>query len=138
MPLYVSFDFDGTLSKPHVQEFAKELLDLGIQVRVTTTRYDEMHCHKYAHRWPPVLDDLWEVVDQLGIPKHHVHFTNMEWKYKYLQGTNFIFHLDDNEEEFNHARYNSIKIPMIQVNSSNWKRKCLKLIEKHVNKLPDE
>ncbi len=135
MKLTVSFDFDGTLAMPHVQEFAKELLDLGIEVRVTTTRYDDMHCHKYGYRWPPVLDDLWEVVDRLQIPRHHVRFTNMEWKSKYLLGTNFVFHLDDNEEEFHHARYDSVKVPMVQVNGGSWKKKCLKLLEKSVNSI---
>lgn len=131
----VSFDFDGTLSRPDVQEFAKELLELGVEVRVTTTRYDDMHSHKYGDDYPHNSDDLWEVVEKLGIPKHHVRFTNMEWKYHYLIGTAFLFHLDDNEHEFARARYNACKIPMIQVNGGGWRKKCMGILLKKVAEL---
>jgi hypothetical protein len=131
----VSFDFDGTLSRPDVQEFAKELLDLGVEVRVTTTRYDDMHSHKYGDDYPPEQDDLWSVVDRLGIPRHHVRYTNMEWKYTYLMGTAFLFHLDDNEHEFARARYNSCKIPMIQVNGGGWQKKCMRILTKKAQDL---
>lgn len=131
----VSIDFDGTLSKPEVQEYARELLSQGIQVRVTTTRFDDMHIHKYGDDYPNVLDDLWEVVDDLGIPRHHVRFTNMEWKHTYLIGTNFIWHLDDNPHEMSHARYASCKVPMVQVNTNTWKNKCNRILRSTLAKL---
>ena len=134
----VSFDFDGTLSRPDVQEYAKFLIDQGVEVRVTTTRYDEMHAHKYGDDYPHTQDDLWEVVDRLGIPRQHVRYTNMEWKHWYLNGTAFIFHLDDNTHEFAHARYNSCKVPMIQVNSGTWQRKCNGLLQKYKAKYLDK
>lgn len=34
----VSFDFDDTLSKPKVQEYAKELINRGIEVYIVTAR----------------------------------------------------------------------------------------------------
>ena len=37
--LIVSFDFDSTLSRKDVQEYAKELLERGIDVWVVTTVY---------------------------------------------------------------------------------------------------
>lgn len=127
----VSFDFDGTLSRADVQEYAAELIAQGVDVRVTTTRYDDMHIHKYGGDFPNILDDLWEVVDRLGVPRHKVRFTNMEWKYTYLKGTPFIFHLDDNEQEFNHARYESCSVPMVQVNTNSWKQKCNRLLRNY-------
>lgn len=34
----VSFDFDGTLEPPIVQQYAKELIEKGIEVWVVTSR----------------------------------------------------------------------------------------------------
>lgn len=124
----VSFDFDGTLEHSNVQEYAKELIENGIEVWVVTTRWDENHKHKYPKN--ATLDDLWEVVDRLGIPRHHVRFTCMEWKWTYLDGTNFAWHLDDNIEEFQHAKKMGCTIPMIDVVESNWKEEC----EAYLNK----
>lgn len=131
----VSIDFDGTLSQLEVQEFAKELLDNGIDVWVVTTRYDENHLHKYAMDYPATLEDLWEVVERLGIPRWKVRFTNMEWKYTYLCDTEFLWHLDDNNHEIRRALYNKCKVPMIQVADSNFKNECLNLINNHEGKL---
>lgn len=129
----VSFDFDETLSRKEVQEYAKELVNQGIEVWVVTTRWDENHKHKYDLN--PTLDDLWEVVDRLGIPKHHVRFTCMEWKHTYLNGTNFIWHLDDNPSEFSAAKINGCNVPMIQVDSNGWMIKCDRLLNNAINAL---
>jgi hypothetical protein len=118
----VSFDFDGTLEFEHVQEYAKQLIQEGHEVWVVTTRYDENHRHRYVSN--PTLQDLWDVVDKIGIPRHRVRFTLMEYKHKYLDGTHFVWHLDDNEEEFKRARQNKCSVPMIDVMGSNWKYKC--------------
>ena len=122
----VSFDFDGTLEFDNVQQYAKKLIDRGIEVWVVTTRWDENHKHKYPMN--ATLDDLWEVVDKLGIPRHHVRFTCMEWKATYLKGTNFIWHLDDNPDEFKMAKQEELNVPMIDVDSSDWMYKCEDLL----------
>lgn len=128
----VSFDFDGTLEQKEVQDYAKQLLEEGIEVWVVTTRWDENHKHKYPHN--ATLDDLWEVVDRIGIPRHQVRFTCMEWKHKYLNGTQFVWHLDDNEEEYYKARQNGgCNVPMINVTSYYWKDKCEELLRDAVN-----
>lgn len=124
----VSFDFDGTLEFDNVQQYAKELIDRGIEVWVVTTRWDENHKHKYPTN--ATLDDLWEVVDRLGIPRWHVRFTCMEWKATYLKGTNFVWHLDDNEEEVDQAKKAKLDIPIIDVFSSDWKEQCEDLLNK--------
>lgn len=124
----VSFDFDGTLEFSNVQEYASELIKRGIEVWVVTTRWDENHKHKYPKN--ATLDDLWEVVDRLGIPRHRVRFTCMEWKATYLKGTNFVWHLDDNDEEFSIAkRTEGCAVPMIDVVSNTWKQKCERLLK---------
>jgi len=144
----VSFDFDGTLEKEHVREYAKELIGRGIEVWIVTTRYDSNHRHRWNLTFPGaqwanayVSNDndpnfhLWGVAEWLGIPRHHVRFTCMEWKYTYLDGTKFVWHLDDNEEEFSEARANGCSVTMIQVNSGSWKEKCEKLIQQKLNQL---
>ena len=128
----VSFDFDGTLEQKEVQVYAKQLLEEGVEVWVVTTRWDENHKHKYPHN--ATLDDLWEVVDRLGIPRWRVRFTCMEWKHTYLKGTEFIWHLDDNETEYDQARKaGGCNVPMINVTSYYWKDKCEELLRDAAN-----
>jgi hypothetical protein len=127
----VSFDFDGTLEFRLVQQYATELLNEGIEVWVVTTRWDENHKHKYAMN--ATLDDLWAVVDSIGIPRDHVRFTCMEWKYTYLKGTNFVWHLDDNETEFDYARKNQCNVPMVDVHMNGWQIKCDSLLKRNTD-----
>lgn len=127
----VSFDFDGTLEFGDVQEYAAELIAQGIEVWVVTTRWDENHKHKYPMN--ATLDDLWEVVDRIGIPRHCVRFTCMEWKYTYLNGTSFAWHLDDNPEEFSKAKAHGCSVPMIQVDSNGWMIKCDRLLKRNTD-----
>ena len=134
MSQIVTFDFDKTLSRPDVQEYASALIARGIDVWVLTRRYDNLHIHKYeAHNlskdeWNN--DDVWEVVDRLGIPRWKVHFTNMEWKSDYLLGTNVLWHLDDDYMELSNIKYSGCKTIGIQVVSGGWKRKCERLLNK--------
>lgn len=123
----VSFDFDGTLEFKEVQDYAAELMAKGVEVWVVTTRYDENHKHKYPLN--ATLEDLWKVIDRIGIPRHHVRFTCMEWKHIYLDGTSFIWHLDDNPEEFSRAKASKCKVPMISVDSNGWQVKCDRLLQ---------
>lgn len=120
----VSFDFDGTLQTEVVQAYAKILVEEGHEVWVVTTRYDENHQHKYTAIPDANNDDLWAVVDRLGIPRYRVRFTCMEWKYTYLNGTKFVWHLDDNIQEMVY----SCDIPMIDVNTLDWVSKCNSLL----------
>ena len=128
MKQIVTFDFDGTLEKKHVQEYAKELIDRDIDVWILTTRYDELHKHRYKAN--PTLDDLYIVSDMLGLPRWKIRFTCMEFKAIYLKETNVIWHLDDNYEEFIHFRKLKVKTVPIQVNSGSWRNKCERLLKK--------
>lgn len=118
----VSFDFDGTLEFQGVQKYAKQLIDRGVDVWVVTTRWDENHKHKYPSN--ATLDDLWEVVDRLGIPRWKVRFTCMQWKWNYLKDTTFVWHLDDNDQEYKEAFVNGCNVPIVDVMKSNWKEVC--------------
>lgn len=123
----VCFDFDHTLSKEHVQEYAVELISRGVDVWVLTSRYDELHKHLYTFN--PTNEDLYTVVDKIGIPRHKVMFTNMNWKAEYLAGTHVTWLLDDNPEELIQIRNSKIKTVGIQVNSGSWKNKCERLLK---------
>jgi hypothetical protein len=130
----VSFDFDGTLQLEETQEYAKELIERGIDVWVVTTRYDENLKHLYG-QGDGVLDDLWEVVDRLGIPRWKVRFTCMKWKGEYLKSTKFIWHLDDNHEEKAHARVLGCTVPIILNYVKDWKQKCEDLLNEKTEDL---
>jgi len=131
----VSMDFDKTMSKPHVQEYAKQLLDQGHEVWVVTARYDECHIHLYNRtEWTEAgQQDLWDVVDGLGIPRHHVRFMNMEPKYTYLDRTHFVWHLDDDFVEISDAKRYGCSVPFIQVEAGSWKNKCERILKKKTN-----
>lgn len=124
----VSFDFDGTLSKPHVQEYAKELIARGLDVWVITARYDELHSHLYNFN-DATNDDLWKIIDDLGIPKWKVCFMNMNPKADYITNTKIIWHLDDDFVELSNIRHAHIPTIGIQVNAGSWKRKCERLLK---------
>ena len=115
----VSFDFDGTLDKKHIQQFAIELINSGVDVYVNTTRFAKFD-----------NSDLFEVVNSLGLSSDKVNFTNHIWKAEFFEDNNleFIWHLDDNYEEFFHFRRLKSKTKVIQVNSGNWKQKCIRLL----------
>lgn len=127
----VSFDFDGTLQLEEVQEYAKQLILNGHDVWVVTTRWDENHRHRYFDN--PTLDDLWSVVDNLGIPRWKVRFTCMEWKYTYLDKTQFVWHLDDNPDEIKHARINQCSVPIMSVENPNWKYRCDQMLKRETD-----
>lgn len=123
----VSIDYDETLSKPHVQEYAMDLIARGIDVWVLTFRYDELHKHMYIG-WNPTNDDMYEVTDRVGIPRHKIIFTNMGDKGDYLLNTHVLWHLDDDYRVMNSIRHSKCRTVGIQVNSGSWKNKCERLI----------
>lgn len=125
--IIVSVDFDSTLSKKNVQEYVKELLERGIEVWIVTSRYDDLHLHKYDN---PSYDntDIFAVADELGIPRWKIRFTCMDWKCEYLLNTKVLWHLDDDEKELYHLKNSGAKTVGIQVESGSWKNKCERLI----------
>jgi len=121
----VTFDFDNTLSRTDVQEYAKKLIGRGFNVWVLTSRYDDNHKHRYQIN--PSNEDLYKVINALGIPKHKVRFMCMEEKYKYIEHTNIIWHLDDDDAEiFTINEYT--KTIGVDVCHDDWEQQCEKLL----------
>lgn len=121
----VTFDFDGTLSRQEVQDYAYSLIKKGYDVWVLTSRYDELHKHLYPHN--PTLEDLYKVTDKLNIPRWKIRFQNMRDKAEWLFNTNVIWHLDDDFVELNNINRETNTIGISVINS-NWKSKCNKLL----------
>lgn len=118
----VSFDFDNTLSRTDVQEFAKTLIDNGLDVWICTSRL----CPEKApnNEWN---DDLFKVANELGIPKSKVIFTNYEDKAEHLTD-DFIWHLDDDWVELNEINKQRKTVGVSVFGNSVWKQKCLKIL----------
>jgi len=118
----VSFDFDSTLSRTDVQEFAKTLIDDGLDVWICTSRL----CPEKApnNEWN---DDLFKVANELGIPKSNVIFTNYENKAEHLTD-DFIWHLDDDWIELKEINRQRKTVGVSVFGNSVWKQKCLKIL----------
>lgn len=120
----VSFDFDNTLSRADVQEFAKILIEDGLDVWICTSRL----CPEKApnNEWN---DDLFKVANELGIPNSKVIFTNYEDKAKYLTD-DFILHLDDDWNELNEINRQRKTVGVSVFGNPVWKQKCFKILKK--------
>lgn len=124
----VSFDFDGTLEIPSVQEFAKKLVDAGIEVWVITSRFGDDELYKKFFQTSTNVDltnsDLREVTDKIGIPEERIHFTNMRDKWEFIEDRGFYFHLDDDwiELEMINSRTRTKGISIF--GNPHWKREC--------------
>ena len=106
----VSFDYDYTLDRKDVQRYATELVNLGFDVWVVTSRFDTETA--LSRNWTWIEDSnlrLFSVVEKCGIPKEKVVFTNMESKSIYIDGKGFIFHLDDCDIELGDMNYTLAK-----------------------------
>lgn len=124
----VSFDFDSTLSKKHVQKFAKELIGKGIDVHIVTSRSSFEQLDEEGYN-----DDLYEIADNLQIKRENIHFTQGEDKFKFFMvNSDFLWHLDDDYYELKYiSKYKRYyKTFPISVLSSNFKHKCCKLLNK--------
>lgn len=129
----VSFDYDGTLALPSVEEFAKELVEQGYDVWVVTSRVGDDDLENSFQPWktPDWNRDLWESCERIGIPKDKVVFTSFADKIDYLKGNNYIFHLDDDLYELTAIMESGDNCMPLNVGHSDWKRNCIEELEKH-------
>jgi len=118
----ISFDFDATLDRNHIQEYAKELVDKGYDVWVHTLRMKNLE-GGYNKDWN---DDLYKVIKEVGIPEERVVFCEMIDKWEFLKGKGFIWHLDDDYQECNLINRLTDCIGVCHYGNSTWKNKCNK------------
>lgn len=107
----VSFDYDKTISRKDVQDYAIYLLSKRIKVSILTSRPE------YKIR------EVYDLADELGIDK--VRYTNYESKSLFLNG--YDLHIDDDDKELRDIEHYSTCVG-INVNIQNWKELCNELI----------
>lgn len=131
----VSFDFDSTLDRLRVQDFATSLINRGYDLWVITSRLPDGSDPKWKIRgmWVPIDNsDLFEVTDRLGIKREQIIFTSHQLKSEVINelGVPLIFHLDDDWVELNHINRETKTVGVSCFGTSGWKQKCEKLLNK--------
>lgn len=121
----LSFDFDSTLDRKSVQEFAKELIEQGYEIWIVTSRLTNEKAGNLT--WN---NDLFAVAKSLNIPKDRIHFTCGEDKSKFFIDKDFIWHLDDDRYELYLINRETKTIGISVWQNNKWKQKCLKLLSK--------
>jgi hypothetical protein len=126
----VGFDFDGTLSEPEVQKFAKELVNSGLEVWIITARIDNETSKKNGWYWIEKQNkQLFDIANGCGIKPENIKFTSMCDKIEFIEGNEFTFHLDDDDYEIDLINSSNDKCKGVWMLDKNWKEKCLKLIK---------
>lgn len=115
----VSFDFDGTLTRPDVQRYAKRLIENNVEVYIVTARLSNNEAP--SKRWN---DDLYQIVDHIGLNRENIKFCGMSDKYHFFKDKDFIFHLDDDSIEVEFINeYTKAKGIMVFGNEQ-WESQC--------------
>jgi len=123
----VSFDFDDTLDRESVQKYAKELIERGVEVWITTSRLSDVKAP--SKNWN---DDLYKVANELGIPKERIRYTEEADKYLYFENENFVWHLDDCWVTNRLINKNTKTKAISHIGSGNWIGKCNRLIKNKI------
>lgn len=123
----VSFDFDSTLDRFSVQDYALHLINKGFDVWICTSRLSPENS---AKGWN---DDLFLISDKLGIKRGNIIFTNHEDKSNHLRGGGFIWHLDDDWIELNQINKTTRVKGVSVFGNTQWRFKCDKIIDTYLN-----
>lgn len=120
----VSFDFDGTLTRHDVQQYAMDLINLGFEVYICTSRFSPDNAPSKEFN-----DDLFKISDEIGIKRDNIIFTNYADKSEFLKDNGFIFHLDDDNIELLFIKNDTDVIPIYLFNNKHWKIDCEEVIK---------
>jgi hypothetical protein len=127
----VSFDFDGTLRRLDVQQYAKSLVEEGHEVWIVTTRTTTEDI--IARNWHWSKDQniiLFEIAKECGILKEHIVFTDHQDKIHFLKDKGFAFHLDDDSDELLYIIESGDPCRPVNVDHFEWKQSCHSIIYK--------
>jgi hypothetical protein len=116
----VSFDFDGVLDDPIVQEYAKSLIQKNINVYICTFRKEDQISNSN--------NDLIKIAKKIGIPLDNIIYTNNVDKGIILKNYNFIWHLDDDIKQLESiVEHTKIKA-ILKSNTGAWIGHCERLL----------
>lgn len=115
----VSFDFDGTLTKPAIEQYAKRLIELNIEVWICTSRLSPEKAPTKEFN-----DDLFLVADRIGIKRSNIIFTCHEDKSEFLNRKGFSFHLDDDNIELSFIKTDTDVKPIYLFGNKDWLKDC--------------
>jgi hypothetical protein len=121
--LIITFDFDGTLARPIVQEYARELICRGFNVHIVTTRL-ETGSGIYVDN-----SDLFEVARDLNISESNIKFTNMQYKSPTIKNLKSIIHFDDNVDELELINSNTDCIGLSVCGTTSWRAKAERILK---------
>lgn len=113
----VAIDFENTLTKFEVFEFANDLLNEGIEVHVLTSRI--------GHIKSDYNKDILKMARGLNIPYANLIFTNDKKDY-FINHPIYEFCLSDNLIDLQLVDVLVKTVPIF--GNKNWKRECLGLI----------
>ena len=130
----ISFDFDSTLDRKSVQDFAKSLIEKNYDVWVVTTRCSIEYAKENLDHWgvdrvEKSNSKLFAITDNLDIKRENIVFTNGQFKIEYLKDKNFIFHLDDDSDELIAIFESGDNCKPINVDHFEWESDCLKALK---------
>jgi len=130
MSYKVSFDYDGTLDRKDVQEFAISLIDSGYDVWIVTSRCATEPALAKGWHWVERQNkELYDVAEKCGIPKEKIVFTEHVDKIEYLEGKEFLFHLDDSVDELIEIFKSSDPCEPFNVEFFEWKELVIKFLK---------
>lgn len=130
----VSFDFDGTLSRKDVQDFAKSLVEIGYEVWIVTSRIaTEPALEKGWHWIERQNQELYDVADKVGIKTENIIFTEFVDKIEFLKGKKFIFHIDDDVDELMAILKSKDTCKTVNVEHFEWKQTCEKILQQNLD-----
>jgi hypothetical protein len=92
----ISFDVDGVLTTPQGMALARRKIAEGDRVYIITARNESTMSAK-----------VYEIANELGIPRLRVYFTNGEDKWKTIQSLGIELHYDNNEEQITKIKENT-------------------------------
>lgn len=129
----VSFDFDGTLSRKDVQDFAKSLVDRGYDVWIVTSRIATEPALKKGWHWIERQNqELYDVAENVGIKRENIVFTEFVDKVEFLKGKGFVFHIDDDTDELMAILSSKDSCKTVNVEHFEWKETCENILHNNL------
>jgi translation elongation factor EF-1alpha len=126
----ISLDFDYTLSRKDVQEFAKKLVNLDFDVWIVTSRFsNEEALLRGLYGADKKNKEIYDIAELCGIKKENIVFTNKIDKINYLKDKNFTIHLDDDIDELMAILESGDLCKPINVNYFDWENTCMEILE---------